>query len=110
MIDCCEAMDDPGNLKTGLSALVAFSGRSHEHVSRSFRKVFGFSPSAYVTIRRMQYAAKQLIETNLPIIDISLSCGIDDLSHFYRAFRRQFGMPPKRYRERNQIDLVHPNG
>ena len=104
----CESIREPDNLRRGVSALVEISNRSHEHVSRTFRQVFGQSPSTYVNRVRMEFAARELSETNAPIIDIALDCGIEDLSHFYKLFRGAYGTTPMKYRKSNQLDLVQP--
>ena len=53
MMRACDAMADPQALRSGVPALVKFSGRSHEHVSRTFRRLLGQTPSAYVNTVRM---------------------------------------------------------
>lgn len=104
----CEAIADPVALREGVSALVDLTGRSHEHVSRTFRRLFGQTPSAYVNALRMNVAARRLTESDAPILDIALDCGVEDLSHFYRLFRQTHGISPMRYRRRTRVDLVHP--
>jgi AraC family transcriptional regulator len=32
------------------------------------------------------------------VLDIALDCGFGDVSNFNRAFRREFGMSPRRFR------------
>ena len=104
----CDALRDPEALRQGVSLLVRTSGRSHEHVSRSFRRYFGQTPSSWVNGMRVALAARMLVDTDDSIPDVALACGIDDLSHFYRLFRQTHGISPMRYRRRQQVDLVHP--
>jgi AraC family transcriptional regulator, dual regulator of chb operon len=104
----CEQIRDPEALRVGVSALVKFCDRSHEHVSRTFRQVFGLSPSSYVNRLRLEVAARNLAETNLPIIDIAMDTGIEDLSHFYKLFRAGYGISPMKYRKQNQVEMVQP--
>ena len=106
----CEAMLDPEALRQGVPRLVRQSGRTHEHVSRSFRRYFGQTPSSWVNAMRMSLAARKLIGSDDPIVDVAMACGIDDLSHFYRLFRRAHGTSPQKFRRRQQVDLVHPTG
>ncbi len=108
VVRACDRMSDPIALREGVSALVALTGRSHEHVSRTFRRLFGQTPSSYVNAIRMNQAARLLSDTDTPIMDVALDCGIEDLSHFYRLFRQTHGISPKRYRRRTRVDLVHP--
>lgn len=104
----CEQVHDLEHLRRGVPALVDLTGKSHEHVSRTFRKIFGQSPSAYINRLRMEFAARNLEESNASIIDIALDCGTEDLSHFYKLFRSVYGTTPRKYRKRTQLNLVHP--
>ncbi len=108
LVRAFEAFADPAALRVGVSALVELTGRSHEHVSRTFRKLFGQTPSAYVNALRMNFAARQLAGSDTPIMEVALDCGVEDLSHFYRLFRETYGTSPMRYRRRARVDLVHP--
>jgi AraC-like DNA-binding protein len=57
----------------------------------------GLTPAALIWKQRLERARVQLEQqgTRTPIIEIALNCGFKDGSHFSRAFRRQFGHPPK---------------
>lgn len=108
VVQACEAMRDPQHLQEGVGALVEMTGKSHAHVSRTFRALFGLSPSGWVNEQRMEQAARQLAETNKPILDVALDCGVEDLSHFYRLFRQRYRTSPAKYRSTTQFDHVHP--
>jgi AraC family transcriptional regulator, dual regulator of chb operon len=108
LVRAFEAFADPAALRGGVPALVDLTGRSHEHVSRTFRRLFGQTPSAYVNALRMNLAARQLAGSDTPIMEVALDCGVEDLSHFYRLFRETHGTSPMRYRRRARVDLVHP--
>lgn len=104
----CETMRSPEALRHGVPLLIRESGRSHEHVSRTFQKFFAQTPSGWVNKMRMAEAARTLMQTDKPIPEVALSCGIEDLSYFYRLFRQTHGLSPMRYRQRHHVDLVHP--
>ncbi len=55
----------------------------------------------YVTWRRMTVAAETLVNTNTRLIDIALDCQFESQEAFKRAFKRQFGVPPGKYRKMN---------
>lgn len=105
----CEEMREPEALRQGVPLLVHKTGRSHEHISRSFRRYLGQTPSSWVNGLRMALAARLLVASDEPILDIALACGIDDLSYFYRLFSQVHGITPLRYRRRQRVDLVHPS-
>ena len=48
----------------------------------------------------MSHAESLLVETELPILAISLRSGFTNLSNFNRRFRRLKGMTPREYRWR----------
>ncbi|WP_176556142.1 helix-turn-helix transcriptional regulator [Rubellimicrobium rubrum] len=108
LVSACREMRSPERLRGGVRTLVGLTGRSHEHVARTFRSLFGKSPSAWINGVRMEWAARQLAETDRPILEVALDCGMEDLSHFYRVFRQVHGRSPMRYRRSMRMELVHP--
>jgi len=40
------------------------------------------------------------------ILDIALDCGFGDVSNFNRAFRTEFGVSPRVFREQNRKHLT----
>lgn len=108
LLQACETMRSPEALQAGVDFLVQSSCRSHEHVARTFRRHFNQTPSSWVNGMRISQAARMLMDSDDPILDIALACGIEDLSYFYRLFRQAHGMSPRKYRRQYQMDLVHP--
>jgi AraC family transcriptional regulator, regulatory protein of adaptative response / methylphosphotriester-DNA alkyltransferase methyltransferase len=54
-----------------------------------------------LTARRMAAAAELLIEQrSIPVADVARLVGYRQAPHFARAFRRRYGLPPARFRER----------
>lgn len=78
--------------------LVRYSGRTPEHVARSFRKHLGVTPSGAINRARLDRAALLLRHTNRSILDICYGLGYSSPSYFHRLFRRVRGVPPGRYR------------
>lgn len=83
--------------------LAAVSGRSAEHVARTFRAQLDTTPSAAINRARLNRAAVLLAHTNRSILDICYGLGYNSPSYFYRLFRSAYGAPPRRYREQNSI-------
>jgi AraC-like DNA-binding protein len=61
---------------------------------------YGISYRAIVERSRFRRATELLANTGLPIAEISASVGYSDPSNFTRAFRRQTGISPQQYRQR----------
>lgn len=48
---------------------------------------------------RLGHATRMLIETNLPIADIAVNCGFNNISNFNRIFKKKKFCTPKEFRE-----------
>jgi AraC family transcriptional regulator len=71
---------------------------SASHFTRSFRKTVGLTPHRYVIQCRVEKARELLTATDLPLIEIALTTGFSDQSHFSRRFQELTGVPPGAYR------------
>lgn len=74
-------------------------GMSKRRLAQIFRQQTGLSPTEYTNNCRIS-AAKRLLESADPVIDIAYSCGFDNLSAFFVFFRKFTGMTPGEYRSR----------
>ncbi len=63
-----------------------------------FREITGASWSSYLTRLRIDYACRLLADSSRSILSIAFESGYEDLSSFYRAFKRHRGMPPHTWR------------
>ena len=93
-----EQMARPPHLTEGMSAMVALSKRSREYIWRSCRQAYGKSPQELLNQLRMAYAERALRLSNESILHICYDCGLSSVSHFYRMFRKSYGITPKQYR------------
>jgi AraC family L-rhamnose operon regulatory protein RhaS len=89
---------------TDLDRAAAELGMSRRRFTHLFRQATGTSWAAHLTRLRIDYACQLLREPSRSIIGIAFECGFEDLSSFYRAFKRRTGLPPRTWRER-QPDL-----
>jgi AraC family L-rhamnose operon regulatory protein RhaS len=83
-------------------------GMSRRRFTSLFREVTGNSWAHHVTGLRMNYARKLILETNRTIESIAFETGYEELSGFYRAFRRELGISPRQYRDQTDPPL-HQN-
>ena len=70
---------------------------SESTISQTFRKKMGVSFYRCVTQRRL-IAAKEQIASGVPLERVSTQVGFADYSAFYRAFRQEYGISPRQYR------------
>ena len=102
----CRQMEDPANLRGGVPRMQALAYASPEHLSRTFRKELGCTPTQFVNDLRLTYAANLLIHSDSPIVDVSLEVGLNNLSYFYRIFKQRFGQTPAQFRARNKKKAI----
>ena len=81
-----------------LARMAEEAGISKFYLVRLFREAEGTTPWAYVRAARIR-RAKELIEEDLPLVEVALRSGFYDQSHFSRAFREAEGKTPGQYRE-----------
>jgi AraC family cel operon transcriptional repressor len=108
LIAACSAARHPNVFRQGASGLVAATGRAHPHVSRTMRRYMGLTPSEYINLQRMEYAARRLAGTSDPLAEIAIDCGLPNLSHFHKLFLTSHGETPQRYRKTRQRTLIQP--
>ena len=70
---------------------------SSSTVSHLFKQKMGVSFYRYVTQRRL-IAAKKLIEQGTLLENVASQTGFAEYSGFYRAFKQEFGISPRQYR------------
>jgi len=86
-----------------VAELVAMADNSFiRYFSQRTRQSF----TSFVNEVRLNYATKLLIETQESVLNISLECGFNNLSHFNRQFKKLYQLGPlayrKKYHSRNQ--------
>ena len=74
-------------------------GISRSVLAERFREYLGEPPVAYLTRWRLQLAAQMLNSTSYSVAQIASEVGYDSEQAFNRAFKRNFGEPPARYRK-----------
>lgn len=104
--ELCVQMHHRENFIEGVPRLQELAGRTAEHVSRSFRKHLGTTPSGYVNDQRLHYASNLLQMTDASILDVALEAGFGSLSYFNRLFRRKYGVRPREYRRQAARVLI----
>ncbi|MFC3505582.1 AraC family transcriptional regulator [Micromonospora krabiensis] len=66
------------------------------HLVRTFTRVHGLPPHAYLTGRRIELARRLLLAGQRPA-EVAAAAGFFDQSHLNRHFRRHLGVSPARY-------------
>jgi AraC family L-rhamnose operon regulatory protein RhaS len=82
-----------------IDRVAADLGMSRRSFTRLFREIAGCSYADYVERVRIEYACRLLRETKRRIATIAFECGYEELSSFYRAFKRHTNRSPRNWRE-----------
>ena len=85
-----------------LLSLAHEAGVSRSVLSERFRHYLGESPIAYLTRWRLRLGARALTSTSHSVARIALDVGYESEAAFNRAFKREYGRPPARYRRQRQ--------
>jgi AraC family transcriptional regulator len=98
-----DSVGDPLALKS----LAASASYSSFHFDRIFRELTGFSACEYQRKRRLRRAAHLLRhEPDVPIVRIAQDCGFPSNAAFAKAFKQQFSMSAKAWREGGWRDYM----
>lgn len=68
------------------------------YIARTFKEHTGLTLYKYVQGRRLDEAARKLIETKYSIVEIALEANYGSQQAFTKAFRDTYGCTPQRYR------------
>ena len=87
-----------------LDQVSRLAGFSPTYFSRRFKDFAGISFSSYLTHIRLREAASMLRGTELPISEISQSCGFSGANYFGDVFRLAYGISPREYRRKEEVE------
>jgi transcriptional regulator GlxA family with amidase domain len=77
-----------------LERIAQGTGLSRRQIERLFQRHLGCVPKRYYLEMRLRRARELLLQTAMPVMDITTSCGFKSPPHFSRCYRSQFGHPP----------------
>lgn len=86
------------NDKLTLDEIAERVGYSKFHLNRLFSENTGYTIHKYIQMRRLTEAAKKLVYTEKPIIEIAFEANYVSQQSFTLAFRQLYGHPPQEYR------------
>ena len=85
-----------------IASLAEEVGLSRSVLAERFRHYLKETPMAYLTRWRLQLGAQMLSSTNHSVAQIAAEVGYESEAAFNRAFKRDFQIPPARFRNRSR--------
>mgnify|MGYP000366371324 CR=1 FL=1 len=71
---------------------------SESHFMKFFKQCTGTSFISYLNDYRLLIASRLLTSTDLPVTQIAVECGFDNISYFNRCFKKKYGEAPSKTR------------
>lgn len=109
----------PGNIKNVMAAIDYIESHLHEkldletvakavhyskyHLHRMFTGTVGLTIQTYVQRRQLTEAAKLLVLSDKPILEIALSAGYESQQSFSDIFKAMYKKSPNQYREEEEF-------
>jgi len=87
-----------------IASLAQQVGVSRSVLVERFRQYLGEPPITYLSRWRLQLGARMLTSTSFSVARISGDVGYESEPAFNRAFKREFGAPPARFRMRARLE------
>jgi AraC family transcriptional regulator len=81
-----------------LAEVAEFAEVQPVSLARAFRKTYHCTVGDYVRRLRIESACQKLSSSDASLVEIALSAGFSEQSHFSRTFKRLTGLTPSEYR------------
>ena len=81
-----------------LAEVAASVGVHPVHLARTFRQFHHCTVGEYLRRIRIEFACRQVIQSDSTLVEIALAAGFSDQSQFCRTFKRAIGMTPAGFR------------
>jgi AraC-like DNA-binding protein len=102
----CAAMRQEEHLREGVPRMLALASVSAAHLSRTMRRHYRTTPTAFVAELRMRHAATLLATTDDSVTEIAERCGFGSPSYFTRCFHQVHQAAPREYRHQARRAFV----
>ena len=86
-----------------VASLAEQAGVSRAVFAERFTRLLGEAPLSYIARCRMQLGARLLETTDDTVLQVALNAGYESEAAFNRAFKREFELPPARYRTHRRM-------
>lgn len=95
-IDILEYLNENYMYDLTQEEIAHYTGRSLATFKRDFAQVSDLTPQRWVINKRLRTAQELLEKGNVKASDVYLEVGFKNLSHFYTAYKKEFGYQPSK--------------
>jgi AraC family transcriptional regulator, glycine betaine-responsive activator len=99
LIRVAQLMEENIEKPLSLEQIAKTTGLSRRQIERLFKRDLNCVPKRYYLQMRLRRARELLLQTAMPIMDITAACGFQSPPHFSKCYRNQFGYPPSAERK-----------
>ena len=99
LIRVAQIMEENIEKPLALEKIAKATGLSRRQIERLFKRDLNCVPKRYYLEMRLRRARELLLQTAMPIMDITAACGFQSPPHFSKCYRNQYGYPPSAERK-----------
>lgn len=99
LIRVAQLMEENIEKPLSLEKIAKATGLSRRQIERLFKRDLNCVPKRYYLEMRLKRARELLLQTAMPIMDITAACGFQSPPHFSKCYRNQYGYPPSAERK-----------
>ncbi len=103
LIRVAQIMEENIEKPLSLEKIAKSTGLSRRQIERLFKRDLQCVPKRYYLDIRLRRARELLLQTSMPIMDVTTACGFQSPPHFSKCYRNQFGHPPSAERKPKNI-------
>jgi len=108
LIRVAQLMEENIEKPLSLDRIARATGLSRRQIERLFKRDLNCVPKRYYLEMRLRRARELLLQTAMPIMDITAACGFQSPPHFSKCYRNQFGHPPSAERKIGRVPQTPP--
>jgi transcriptional regulator GlxA family with amidase domain len=110
LIRVAQLMEENIEKPLSLEKIAKATGLSRRQIERLFKRDLNCVPKRYYLEMRLRRARELLLQTSMPIMDITAACGFQSPPHFSKCYRNQFGHPPSAERKIGETEAQVATG
>ncbi len=95
-----EVMEANYTFNLTIDQFAKMAERSTATFKREFREYYHTTPGKWLKQKRLEHAKLMIETSNSPVSEIAYDSGFENLSHFSRAFKENYGLTPSAYRKK----------